>query len=147
MEIEKKYLIDKHNMPADLTQYVSHEIEQGYLCREPVLRVRKMDNDFWFTYKSAGLMVREEIERPLTAAAYASLREKTEGRLIQKTRYCIPYGSYTIELDVFHGDLAPLVLAEVEFPSEEEAVSFVPPDWFAADVTTDSRYQNSCLSQ
>ena len=50
-------------------------------------------------------------------------------------------------MDVFHGSLAPLVLAEVEFPTVEEANAFVPPDWFGADVTMDGRYHNSYLSR
>ena len=59
----------------------------------------------------------------------------------------IPLEKYTVELDVFEGDLAPLVLAEVEFTSEEEAQSFVAPDWFAEDVTFSKLYHNSFLSQ
>ena len=53
--------------------------------------------------------------------------------------------SYTIQNAA--GDLAPLLLAEVEFPSEEEANSFPPPDWFGEDVTFSSKYHNSTLSQ
>ena len=54
---------------------------------------------------------------------------------------------YTIELDVFEGALAPLVLAEVEFETEEEANTFVPPEWFGEDVTFSTKYHNSTLSQ
>ena len=54
---------------------------------------------------------------------------------------------YTIELDVFEGELAPLILAEVEFPSEEEANSFVAPEWFGEDVTYSNKYHNSNLSK
>ena len=67
--------------------------------------------------------------------------------MISKTRYLIPYENYTIELDVFEGDLAPLVMAEVEFASKEEAYAFVPPAWFLEDVTQDKRYHNSNLSK
>ena len=45
------------------------------------------------------------------------------------------YQNYTIELDVFLDALAPLVFAEVEFPTEQEALAFVPPAWFGKDVT------------
>ena len=62
-------------------------------------------------------------------------------------RYMIPFEKYTIELDVFEGDLAPLTLAEVEFTSEEEANAFVAPDWFAEDVTFSKLYHNSFLSR
>ena len=99
------------------------------------------------TYKSKGLMVREEHNLPLTKESYEHLRTKIDGRLITKKRYCIPYGIYTIELDIFEGDLAPLVLAEVEFPTEQEANAFPPPDWFIEDVTFSPLYHNSFLSQ
>ena len=39
---------------------------------------------------------------------------------------------YTIELDIFLGEYEGLKLAEVEFPSEEAALAFVPPEWFGA---------------
>ena len=51
-----------------------------------------------------------------------------------------------IELDVFEGDLSPLILAEVEFPDEESANSFTAPEWFGEDVTFSGKYHNSYLS-
>lgn len=92
-------------------------------------------------------MVREEYNLPLTAESYQHLKEKIDGRLITKKRYKIPYDSYTIELDIFEGDLAPLMLAEVEFPTEEEAISFLPPAWLGEDVTMSTLYHNSALSK
>lgn len=145
MEIERKFLIKE--LPENLSEYPVHELEQGYLCTSPVVRIRKDNDRYELTYKSKGLMVREEYNLPLTAASYAHLKEKIDGRLITKKRYKIPYGPYTIELDIFEGDLAPLMLAEVEFPAEEEAVSFLPPDWFGADVTMSTLYHNSALSK
>ena len=94
------------------------------------------------------LNTNDEFNLPLTKEAYRHLLEKADGRIITKERYCIPYEDHlTIELDVFAGDLAPLLLAEVEFSSEEEANSFTPPDWFGEDVTFSSKYHNSTLSQ
>ena len=133
MEIERKYLI--HKLPDHLEAYPHRTLEQAYLCTEPVVRVRRDADDYILTYKSKGLMMREEHNLPLTEEAYCHLREKADGRII------------TIELDVFAGDLAPLLLAEVEFSSEEEANSFTPPDWFGEDVTFSSKYHNSTLSQ
>ena len=75
------------------------------------------------------------------------LLPKADGLVISKTRYLIPYETYTIELDVFEGDLAPLIMAEVEFENEKEALSFTPPAWFDQDVTQDKRYHNSNLSK
>ena len=80
--------------------------------------------------------------------AYDHLAPKTDGLLIQKTRYKIPFlEKYTIELDIFDGELAPLTLAEVEFESVDEANAFVPPEWFGEDVTYSTEYHNSTLSQ
>ena len=92
--------------------------------------------------------MREEYNMPLTEEAYEHLRTKVDGRIISKTRYEIPLNDeLKIELDIFHGDLEPLMLAEVEFPTEEAANSFVPPEWFGEDVTFSSKYHNSVLSQ
>lgn len=145
MEIERKFLIKE--MPEDLKSYKCRQLEQGYLCTGPVVRIRKDNEKYELTYKAKGMMIREEYNLPLTEQSYLHLKEKIDGRLIQKKRYMIPYGKYTIELDIFGGDLAPLTLAEVEFPSEEEANSFVAPDWFGDDVTFEPLYHNSFLSK
>jgi CYTH domain-containing protein len=146
MEIERKYLIKE--LPEQLSQYPSQELEQGYLNTEPVVRIRRQDEEYFLTYKSKGLMVREEYNLPLTAQAYAHLREKVDGQLITKTRYRIPLeDGHTIELDIFHGSLEPLQLAEVEFETKEEALAFTPPAWFGEDVTFTGDYHNSRLAQ
>lgn len=146
MEIERKYLIPR--LPEDYKTYPYKEIEQGYLSTNPVVRIRKSGDDYILTYKGSGLMIREEYNLPLTKESYEHLRPKADGILIHKIRYHIPYQEkYTIELDVFLDSLAPLVLAEVEFPSREEAENFTPPNWFGEDVTFSSNYHNSTLSQ
>lgn len=145
MEIERKYLIPIP--PENLESYPMRFIEQGYLCTEPVVRIRQDNDKFELTYKSKGLMVREEHNLPLTQEAYLHLKKKVDGQIITKKRYMIPYEPYTIELDIFEGAHAPLILGEVEFPSEKAAMEFIPPDWFGEDVTFSSKYHNSCLSQ
>ena len=145
MEIERKYLIK--TLPENLEQYPLRVLEQGYLCTTPVVRIRKDNDKYELTYKSGGLMARQEYNLPLTADAYEHLRLKIDGRIISKKRYMLPLREYTIELDIFEGDLAPLMLAEVEFSSIEEANAFEPPEWFGEDVTFDGRYHNSYLSK
>lgn len=140
MEIERKFLIK--DMP-DLTQYKCKHITQGYLSTNPVVRVREDGDKYYLTYKGSGLLAREEANLPLTKESFEHLVKKSDGKIIQKTRYLIPLDPYTIELDVFEGDHAPLIMAEVEFPSIEEANDFVPPAWFGEDVTQDKRYHNS----
>ena len=144
MEIERKYLLKK--LPENLDSYPHRHLEQGYLCVAPVVRIRKDDDKYELTYKSGGMMVRQEYNLVLTKDSYEHLKKKIDGRLITKKRYMLPYQGYTIELDVFENDLAPLVLAEVEFETEDQANTFTPPEWFGKDVTFDGRYHNSFLS-
>ena len=145
MEIERKFLI--HSLPVKYQQYPFHKIEQGYLSIDPVIRARKEDDEYYLTYKSRGLLSREEVNLPLTKESYEHLKKKSDGFLITKTRYLIPYlNHFTIELDIFEGVNSGLIIAEVEFSSEEEAFAFQVPDWFKKDVTTDPQYQNCNLS-
>lgn len=144
-EIERKFLIKE--IPFSLDSFTVRIIEQGYLCTEPVVRIRRDNEKYELTYKSKGLMTREEHNMPLTKEAYEHLVSKVDGRLIRKKRYMIPFeNELVIELDVFEGDLSPLILAEVEFPDEESANSFIAPDWFGEDVTFSGKYHNSYLS-
>lgn len=146
MEIERKFLINQ--LPDNLHSYKKKELEQGYLNTDPVVRIRKSDQSYELTYKSAGLMSREEYNLPINEKSYLHLKEKCDGLIISKTRYLIPIDNQlVIELDIFHHDLSPLILAEVEFPDEETACNFVPPLWFGKDVTFDGRYHNNYLSK
>ena len=144
MEIERKFTIKE--LP-DLSKYPYKKITQAYLNTDPVIRIRRENDEYVLTYKGKGLLAREEYNLPLNKESFEHLLLKADGLVISKTRYLIPYESYTIELDVFEGDLAPLIMAEVEFDSEDEAYAFIPPSWFDQDVTQDKRYHNSNLSK
>lgn len=145
MEIERKYLVKE--LPQDLASYPFHQIEQAYLSTRPVLRIRRLDQEYILTYKSGGMLARQEVELPLTEKSYLHLLEKADGTVIRKKRYCLPLsGGLTIELDIFEGLLSGFIMAEVEFSSLEEANTFLPPDWFGQDVTLDSAFHNSNLS-
>ncbi len=145
MEIERKFTIKK--LPDNLNTYPFHLIQQAYLNTDPVLRIRRQDDDYYVTYKGKGLLAREEYNLPLNRASYEHLLSKKDGNLISKKRYLIPLAPYTIELDLFDPPFAPLVIAEVEFPSLEEANAFRPPEWFDREVTHDPAYHNSTLSR
>jgi len=158
MEIERKFTIK--DLPRDLERYPFHVIEQGYLNTAPVVRVRRSDDEYYMTYKGSGLMAREEYNLPLDAESYAHLLTKADGNIISKKRYVIPIEhpqfkdgfrvnetpSLVIELDIFEAPFAPLIMAEVEFPTVEMANAFLAPDWFDEDVTNDPEYHNSTMS-
>ena len=146
MEIERKYLISE--IPFELSQYPKRHIEQGYLCTEPVVRIRQDNDKYELTYKSGGMMARMEYNLPLNEKSYHHLLEKADGNIITKTRYLIPIndGSLTAELDIFEGKFAGMLLVEVEFNSVEQADAFQKPEWFGEDVTHNKIYHNSYLS-
>lgn len=146
MEIERKFLVK--SLPENLECYEQKHIAQGYLSTNPVVRIRRSNDEYYLTYKGKGLMVREEYDLPLTAEAFEHMLPKIDGILIDKIRYLIPLDEkHTAELDVFQGQLAPLRLVEVEFDSVEDANTFVAPEWFGDDVTNSGEYHNSRLSQ
>lgn len=59
------------------------------------------------------------------------------GNILTKRRYRLPSDSHTFSIDVFEGDLAGLVLAEIEALSDEELAHVPQPDWTVAEVTDD----------
>ncbi len=60
-----------------------------------------------------------------------------------KDRYEIQHQEHLWEIDVFHGVLEGLIVAEIELQSEDE--SFEIPIWVDREVTEDRRYYNSNL--
>lgn len=151
MEIERKFRISR--LPNNIEQYDKKEIEQAYLCVDPVVRIRKSNEEYYMTYKSpikkdSDILVNQEVEVNLTKDSYDHLRKKADYNLISKTRYLIPLeDGHTAELDCFHGILEGLTFVEVEFASEKDANAFNKPDWFAEDVSRDKRYKNNYLIQ
>ncbi len=148
MEIERKFLVKQ--IPEGCTSFPCRQIEQAYLNTDPVVRVRRDNDDYYLTYKGKGLLSREEYNLPLNKEAYEHLLTKADGIILTKKRYMIPVPGndhLTIELDVFEGHYDGLILAEVEFASEEEAKAFNPPAWFGEDVTFSGEDHNSRLSK
>ena len=147
-EIERVFKV--RQLPKNLEQYPSENIVQGYLAVDVTgaeVRLRKIGEHYFETYKGAGLLQRRELEIELSHDQFHTLWPGTEGRRIEKIRYQINEGGQKIELNVFRGHLEGLVLAEVEFPSWEKSAEFEPPDWFAEEVTEDIRYKNQNLAQ
>ena len=111
--------------------------------------MRRDGDEYYMTYKSKGLLAREEYNLPLNQEAYHHLLAKADGIVLTKKRYKkkLEGSGLQVELDVFSGTYEGLMLAEVEFSSVEEANAFTPPSWFGRDVTFSGEYQNSRLSK
>lgn len=146
-EIERKFLVA--DLP-DLNNAQKAVVRQGYLTvpeDSTELRLRQKDDSYFLTLKGGGGLVRVEREAEISAAQFETFWPETQGRRVEKERFTGTLkDGRTFELDVFLGDLAPLRLVEVEFATESEALSFVPPAWFGADLTEDKRYKNKMLA-
>ena len=145
-EIERKFCVRK--MP-DLTACTGVEISQGYIAvdeDDTEVRLRRKDKRFYQTVKIGKGVQRTEVEVELSRAQFDTLWPLTAGRRVEKVRYEIAEGVWTIELDVYCGRLKGLVVAEVEFETVAESSRFVPPPWFGRDVTDDDRYKNATLA-
>lgn len=153
MEIERKFKVNY--LPGELSSFEAVNIEQGYLNRHPVVRVRRWNNEYILTYKSKmnkdiegeGAIENIEEEFPLTRGAYEHLLAKADNHPITKVRYIIPLeDGHKAELDVFKGRLEGLMFAEVEFTDLNDARAFKKPQWLGEDVSFDKRYRNTALS-
>ena len=148
MEIERKFVVEE---PPGLEGRRSVEIEQGYLALADErggaeVRLRRRGDRLLLTVKGGTGAVRTEEEFEIDRDRFESLWPLTEGRRVTKTRYLIPLGELTVELDVYAGDLEGLTTAEVEFPTEDDADRFDPPAWLGDEVTGDRRYLNESLA-
>jgi len=147
MEIERKFLVAE--LP-DLSGTQKAVVRQGYLTSpddSTELRLRQKNESYFLTLKGGGSLARVEREAEISAEQFETFWPETKGRRVEKERYTghLPDG-HIFELDVFSGDLAPLRLVEVEFATEAEALSYIPPTWFGADVTEDKRYKNKTMA-
>lgn len=147
IETERKFLVRGDFRRSALKGL---HIVQGYLCTDPkrTVRVRIKGDSGFVTVKGQpdeeGVS-RFEWEREIPAdEAQALLRLALPGA-IDKTRWIVPYGNHTWEVDEFHGENEGLVVAEIELARPDEG--FARPEWLGEEVTGDPRYYNSSLTK
>lgn len=148
IEIERKFLVKNTDFKAFAKSKI--EIQQGYLNSDPArtVRVRTYGEESFLTIKgksNATGTTRFEWEKPVERTEAKALLEICEKGVIQKNRYLVPAGKHTFEVDEFFGENEGLIIAEIELKDEHE--TFEKPDWLGEEVTGDSRYYNSQLSQ
>jgi adenylate cyclase len=145
-EIERKFLVKGFDWQP-LARSVT--IRQGYICSfaDRGVRVRIAGERAFLTVKAAknaASRFEYEYEIPIDDAA-AMLDRLCERPLIEKRRHQLTFGGLEWVVDVFEGDNAGLVVAEVEL--EDEAQVFERPDWVGAEVTHEPRYLNANLGR
>jgi adenylate cyclase len=145
-EIERKFLVvDDSWLP---TIYEKTDIKQGYLTAglDPSIRVRCTDDAGFLTIKGGdNPLTRSEVEFQIPyQQAIELLGSFCQHSTLTKTRYTSPAGlGLQWEIDVFHGKLEGLVLAEIELPCAQ--ADFEKPSWVGVEVTADRRYLNAYL--
>ncbi|GGO99672.1 hypothetical protein [Wenjunlia tyrosinilytica] len=138
MERERRFLLA--GPPARSRVTVARVITDRYLVGTR-LRLRRAD----FPGGGCELKLTQKVPVPrpggvqgLVTSTYLSPAEyellaSLPAAVVCKTRLSVP----PLGVDVFEGLLQGLVLAEAEFATEEEALSFVPPAGCVAEVTYD----------
>lgn len=143
-EIERKFLVSGEGWKSGAA---AKPMRQGYLHADKQLsvRVRRTGDNAFLTIKGTQKgATRAEYEYGIPADDADDILDGICPRpLIEKVRYTLERGDLTWEIDVFEGENAGLVVAEVELTSEDQAVEL--PDWVGREVTDDPRYLNANL--
>jgi adenylate cyclase len=145
-EIERKFLIHLNKWAAVIKPQ-GKLYKQGYILSEEkrIVRIRVTDDAAYLTLKGATQGIsRSEYEYTIPADEGNEILQNFTTSAIEKTRYNIKYAGHNWEVDVFSGDNAGLIVAEIELTHEDEP--FEKPDWITAEVSHDSRYTNASLS-
>ena len=146
-EIERKFLVKDQSL-AFLEGVEGKKILQGYIASDAgvSVRVRTKGSKAYLTIKGAAVgLARAEFEYEVPwADAEAMLGSVCRAGKVIKTRYEIKRGGHVWEVDVFEGETAGLVVAEIELGAEDEA--FERPDWLGEEVSQDARYLNARLA-
>ena len=147
IEIERKFLVTNDSWHEAAGPGIP--IKQGYLVggKDASVRVRLQGDTANLNIKSATLGVRrQEFEYPIPLAdAKVLLNTLCHRPIIEKMRYLVPYANKQWEIDVFEGDNAGLIVAELELQDESE--QYEAPPWLGEEVSHDPRYYNTCLNQ
>ena len=144
-ETERKFLVTGDFKP----EATSHsDIVQRYLVIDPdkTVRIRISGGKAFLTIKAKpaeGAISRSEWEFGIPVEDAVEMLKMCLPGKIEKTRYLVPSGKHTFEVDVFHGKNEGLVIAEIELQSETE--EFEKPGWLGEEVTGNPRYYNANL--
>lgn len=144
-EIERKFFLQDKSV---ITSAIAvHHIEQAYLSREPLVRLRIKDKRAFITIKSKssdGGLSRNEWEYEIPYSDAQEMLSLRQGIILKKKRYLIPYAEHLWEIDIFEGEYEGLQLAEIELKAEDE--DFILPSWIGQELTGQSAYYNVTLA-
>ncbi len=146
VEIERRFLVAASDWRENAVS--SSFIKQAYLSvtSASTIRVRIKNGETAFiTIKSAKSEIeRAEFEYSIPVDDANQLIAFSIGKLIEKQRFIIPVGHLRWEIDVFAGDLAGLVIAEIELSDKD--INFSLPGWLGEEITSNPLYSNASLA-
>ena len=139
-EIERKFLLADDRWRSSVAK--SARIKDGLVANTNgrKTRVRIIGERATITLKGQrhGL-ARSEFEYAIPVSdAEEILHTMCDGRIVEKIRHYVPHAGVTWEIDVYHGSLTGIVIAEVELKREDFELKL--PDWIGEEITGDPRY-------
>lgn len=146
IEIERRFLLrnDAWRQHVGKPQI----LQQGYLSveKECTIRVRIVGEQAWLTIKGyISDASRSEFEYPIPVQDAREMLATLCPFKLEKHRYTLDYEGFIFEIDEFFGENAPLVVAELELPSEDTV--FPRPDWLGEEITSHGKFTNAYLSK
>ena len=146
-ETERRFLLANNSWQEYVAK--SRFIAQGYLDTAPevAVRIRRDGEKSFLTIKGSSTGAsRPEFEYLIpNEDAAQMLQLLCRSRTVQKTRHNVPLNGHTWEIDVFEGENAGLIIAEVELTSESESLTV--PAWIGPEITGKHRYSNAALAR
>lgn len=146
IEIERRFLLKNDSWRALAGE--PETMQQGYLSveKERTIRVRIIGNRAWLTLKGyISDVARSEFEYEIPLPHAETMMQTMCPFKLEKRRYKIDYQGFVFEIDEYFGDNAPLIVAELELPSEDTV--FAEPEWLGEEITCNGRFTNAYLSK
>ncbi len=141
--ITRKFLIKK--LP-DLSNKTKDTYQRYYLYNHNsiVIRIQRI-NDIYELERKANQsdLIRDGETIKITQDEFEALRQYSR-KSIQRDSYQIQEHP-RIVLRIYHGEFEGLIRAEVNFSTEEEAISFNAPEWFDKEITGTQLAQDGYL--
>ena len=146
VEIERRFLLADDSWREAAGEPLV--LQQGYLSveKERTIRVRIIGSQAWLTLKGyISDMTRSEFEYEIPLAHAQAMMADMCPFKMEKYRYRVEFKGFVYEIDEYFGDNAPLIVAEIELPSED--TEFPKPSWLDQEITSDGKFTNAYLSK
>ncbi|OYU47326.1 MAG: hypothetical protein CFE31_17580 [Rhizobiales bacterium PAR1] len=144
VEIERRFLA--REVPSEFTNIEGRIVSDRYIPANAdhcYLRIRRDGNNFQITKKilkqDGDLSQMREYTIPLSIVEYDALI-CLPSKAAVKRRFDHKVEGTKLQIGVFEENLLGLIIVDAEFETVEDSKSFVPPSWFATEVTGDKRF-------